>query len=227
MKLTYYGHSTFAVETAGHHLLFDPFITGNELAKHLRLDDIKADTILVSHAHIDHILDVVALAQLTGAKVISNYEIVTWLGKQGLKNLHPMNLGGSYKFPFGRVKYTPAIHSSGLPDGSYGGNPGGFVVENAEGAFFYSGDTALTHDFDFIAEEFKLNFAVLPIGDNFTIGPADAIRLAKMVKAKHVVGVHYDTFPPIKIDKPSATALFQQAGLTLHLPPIGATIDLP
>ena len=226
MNLTYYGHACFAVETAGQHLLFDPFITGNELAKHIRLDDIKADYILVSHAHIDHILDTVALAQRTGAKVISNYETVTWLGKQGVKNLHPMNLGGSFKFPFGRVKYTPAIHSSGLPDGSYGGNPGGFVVDGPDGAFFYSGDTALSHDFDFIGAEFKLNFAVLPIGDNFTIGPADAIRLANLVKATEIVGVHYDTFPPIKIDRAAATALFAKAGLRLHLPAIGETIAL-
>jgi L-ascorbate metabolism protein UlaG (beta-lactamase superfamily) len=227
MKLTYYGHSCFAVETAGHHLLFDPFITGNELAKHIRLEDIKADYILVSHGHVDHILDTVALAQRTGSFVISNWEIVTWLGKQGLKKLHPMNLGGAHAFPFGRVKYTPAVHSSGLPDGSYGGNPGGFVVENPDGAFFYSGDTALSHDFDFIGEEFSLRFAVLPIGDNFTIGPTDAIRLAKMIKVRHVVGVHYDTFPPIKLDRHTAYAHFQQAGLTLHLPAIGETMALP
>ena len=227
MKFTYYGHACFAVETSGQHLLFDPFITGNELAKHIRLDDIKADYILVSHAHIDHILDTVALAQRTGAKVISNWEIVQWLGKQGLGNLHAMNLGGSYKFPFGRVKYTPAVHSSGLPDGSYGGNPGGFVIENTEGAFFYSGDTALSHDFDFIAAEFKLRFAVLPIGDNFTIGPADAARLANMVKVTEVVGVHYDTFPPIIIDHAAARATFAKAGLHLHLLAIGETTELP
>jgi L-ascorbate metabolism protein UlaG (beta-lactamase superfamily) len=226
MKLTYYGHACFAVETGAHRLLFDPFITPNELAKHIRLGDVQADFILISHGHIDHIADAVALAKRTGALVISNWEIVQWLGKQGLRKLHAMNLGGSYTFPFGRVKYTPAVHSSGLPDGTYGGNPGGFVVESPAGTFFYSGDTALSHDFSYVGDDFDLAFAVLPIGDNFTIGPADAARLAKLVKVRDVVGVHYDTFPPIKIDHAAATSLFKKSRLRLHLPAIGETITL-
>jgi len=137
-----------------------------------------------------------------------------------------MNHGGSFRFPFGRVKFVNAIHSSVLPDGTYGGNPGGFVVEAAEGAFYYAGDTALTLDMQLIAEEFDLAFAVLPIGDNFTMGANDAGRASKLLKCQTVVGVHYDTFPPIKIDHEEAKATLGKHGATLHLPAIGHTIDL-
>lgn len=226
MKLTCYGHSCFAVEIAGKTLLFDPFITPNELAKGISLDDVKADFILVSHGHFDHMADLVEVAKKTGATVVSNFEIITWAGKQGLEKTHPMNHGGGFRFDFGRVKFVNAVHSSVLPDGTYGGNPGGFVVESAEGAFYFAGDTALTLDMKLIAEEFTLRFAVLPIGDNFTMGAKDAIRAAGFVGCKTVVGVHYDTFPPIKIDHAAAKETFAKAGLTLHLPGIGETIDL-
>ncbi|MFZ4683034.1 MAG: metal-dependent hydrolase [Terrimicrobiaceae bacterium] len=226
MKFTYYGHSCFAVETAGKILLFDPFITPNELAKAISLDQIKADYILISHGHFDHIADAVELAQKTGATVISNFEIVTWLGGKGVEKTHPMNHGGAFTFDFGRVKYVAAVHSSQLPDGSYGGNPGGFVVENKEGAFFFAGDTALTLDFKLIGKEFDLRFAVLPIGDNFTMGAKDATLAADFLKCRKVVGVHYDTFPPIEIDHGVAVKTFKSAGLKLLLPPIGGSLDL-
>lgn len=226
MKFTYYGQSCFAVETSGFTLLFDPFITPNELAKHISLDDVKADYILVSHGHYDHIADAVELAQRTKATVISNFEIISWFNKQGIEKAHAMNHGGGHDFPFGRVKYVNAIHSSLLPDGTNGGNPGGFVVDTAEGAFYFAGDTALTMDMQLIGEEFQLRFAVLPIGDNFTMGAKDATRAAAFVKCREIVGVHYDTFPPIRIDKAKAAATFHAAGLRLHLPKIGETIDL-
>lgn len=226
MKFTYYGHSCFAVETDGFTLLFDPFITANELAKGISLAEIRADYILISHGHFDHIDDAIALARQTGATVISNFEIYAWLQKQGLDKVHPMNHGGGFDFPFGRVKFVNAIHSSQLPDGSYGGNPGGFVVDTAEGAFYYAGDTALTLDLQLIGEEFQLRFAVLPIGDNFTMGTKDATRAAALVKCREIVGVHYDTFPPIRIDKAKAAATFHAADLRLHLPKIGETIEL-
>lgn len=226
MKFTYYGQSCFAVETRGTTLLFDPFITPNELAKHISLADIRADYILISHGHFDHISDAVELARRTGAPVISNFEIITWLSQQGVEKGHPLNHGGGFNFPFGRVKYVNAVHSSQLPDGSYGGNPGGFVVDAPEGAFYFAGDTALTMDMQLIGEEFALQFAVLPIGDNFTMGAKDAVRAANFVKCKRVVGVHYDTFPPIKIDHAAAKATFEEAGLTLHLVKIGDTIEL-
>ena len=225
MKLTYFGHSCFLVEAAGTRLLFDPFITPNPLAKSINTASIKADFILVSHGHVDHLADAVDLAAKTGAKVLSNWEVVEWLGKQGVANAHPMNHGGSVTLPCGRVKMVSAIHSSALPDGSNGGNPAGFVVESGEGSFYYAGDTALTLDMKLIADEFRLIFAVLPIGDNFTMGTADAIRAAGFCGARDVVGVHYNTFPPIEIDTASAADAFAKAGLRLSLPAIGDTIE--
>jgi len=226
MKLTYYGHSCFAVETGAAILLFDPFIRANSLAASVDVSGIRADYILLSHGHFDHVSDAVELARQTGATMISNFEISTWLGAQGVDKAHPMNHGGSFQFPFGRVKFVNAIHSSVLPDGTYGGNPGGFVVEAAEGAFYYAGDTALTLDMQLIAEEFDLAFAVLPIGDNFTMGANDAGRASKLLKCKQVVGVHYDTFPPIKIDHEEAKSTLARHGATLHLPRIGESISL-
>ena len=226
MKLSYYGHSCFLVEIGGKSLLFDPFITPNPLASHIKVDQIAADYILISHGHSDHIADAIEIAKRTNATVISNYEIVVWLGKKGIESAHPLNHGGGRTFDFGRVKYVNAVHSSQLPDGSYGGNPGGFVVENANETFYYSGDTALTYDMQFIPEEFELRFAVLPIGDNFTMGAKDAAKAAGLLKCKQVVGVHYDTFPPIKIDHAEAASIFAKAGVKLHLLPIGGSVDM-
>ena len=226
MKLTYFGHSCFLVECGGHRLLFDPFITPNPLAKRVEVSKIAADAILLSHGHMDHVADAVALAGQTGAVVVCNWEISEWLDRQGVSNLAPMNHGGSKRFPFGRVKMTNAAHSSTLPDGTPGGHPGGYVVEFAEGAFYYSGDTALTMDMKLIPAEFSLRFAVLPIGDNFTMGAADAARAAGFVETNIVVGVHYNTFPPIEIVKEEAFDVFSQAGLTLLLPPIGETVEI-
>jgi L-ascorbate metabolism protein UlaG (beta-lactamase superfamily) len=226
MKLTYFGHSCFLVESGGHRLLFDPFITPNPLAKDVDVSKIAADAILLSHGHVDHLADAVDLAKQTGATVVCNWEISEWLGRQGLSNIAPMNHGGAKRFDFGRVKMTSAIHSSTLPDGSPGGNPGGYVVEFAEGAFYYSGDTALTMDMKLLPEEFAIRFAVLPIGDNFTMGAADAARAAGFVETALVVGVHYNTFPPIEIVKEDALATFSQAGVTLLLPAIGETVEV-
>lgn len=226
MKITYYGHACFSVQVGSRHLLFDPFITPNELARKVNVNAIPANYILVSHGHADHLLDAAAIAKRTGATVISNFEITVWFGKQGVSKTHPLNHGGACRFDFGRVKYVNAIHSSSLPDGSYGGNPGGFVVETAEGNFYYSGDTALTLDMKLIGESTRLNFAALPIGDNFTMGVADAIKAADWVGCNQVLGLHYDTFPPIKIDHAAAVQQFSQAGKKLHLPAIGASLNL-
>lgn len=226
MKIIYYGHSCFSVVVGGKHLLFDPFISGNPLAKSVDVNSIPADFILISHGHDDHILDAVAIAKRTGALVISNFEVVEWLTKQGLERLHPLNHGGGYNFEFGRAKLVNAVHSSMLPDGSNGGNPGGFVVETKEGNFYFSGDTALTLDMQLIPIATELRFAVLCIGDNFTMGVDDAVRAAEFVNCDQILGVHYDTFPPIKINQAEAKAKFKAKGKTLHLLKPGESADL-
>ena len=225
MKVTYYGHSCFAVETARRTLLFDPFITPNELAHSIDINKVRADFILISHGHFDHLADAVTIAKHTGATVISNYEITVWLGQQGLTKTHPLNHGGGARFDFGRAKFTPAIHSSGLPDGAYGGNPGGFLVESSDGAFYYSGDTALTYDMKLIGEGPRLRFAALPIGDNFTMGVDDAIKAADFVRCDEILGLHFNTFPPIRIDTADAVLKFKPAHKNLHLLQLGESRD--
>ena len=144
------------------------------------------------------------IAKRTGALIITNFEVAEWLGKQGAKKTHPLNPGGSMKLDVCRVKFVNAIHSSSFPDGTYGGNPGGFVIESDEGNFYYSGDTALTLDMKLIGESTKLKWAALCVGDNFTMGPDDAIKACDFIQCNEVLGVHYDTFPPIKIDHKAA-----------------------
>ena len=225
MKTTYYGHSCFSVETGGKTLLFDPFITPNPLAKNVDAQKIPADYILVSHGHEDHLADAVAIAKRTNALVIANFEVALWLNKMGAPRIHPMNHGGAIKLDFGRVKFVSAIHSSTLPDGAPGGNPGGFVVETGEGNFYYSGDTALTLDMKLIGEATKLKFAALCVGDNFTMGPEDAVKAAGFVNCGQVLGVHFDTFPPIRIDHAAAQEKFSAMGKTLHLLRPGETVE--
>jgi L-ascorbate metabolism protein UlaG (beta-lactamase superfamily) len=222
MNFTYYGHACFSIEIGNRTLLFDPFITPNPLASGVKIDSLKADYMLVSHGHQDHLADAVPIAKRTGATIIAPYEVSQWLSKQGAPKVHPIN-HGSTKFDFGRLSLVNAIHSSSMPDGTYGGNPGGFVVQSDAGNFYYSGDTALTRDMQLIAETVRLNFAVLCIGGNFTMDVDDAIRAAKMVVCDNIVGVHYDTFPPIKINHDEAIEKFKAAGLRLHLLKIGAS----
>lgn len=226
MQLTYYGQSCFSVTIKGKKVLFDPFITPNELAKDIDVSSIEADYILVSHGHQDHVYDLVDIAKRSGAKVVTNFEIMNWLGDQGIDNVHPMNHGGKWDFEFGTVKYVNAIHSSMLPDGSNGGNPGGFVVMSDEGNFYFAGDTALTVDMQLIPRIAKLDFALLPIGDNFTMGVDDAIVAADFIDCQKIMGVHYDTFGFIEINHEEAKQKFKEAGLELHLLEIGETRDL-
>lgn len=226
MKLTYYGHSCFGVEVAGKHLLFDPFISPNPLASNIDVEAIKADYILISHGHVDHVADVERIAKRTNATIISNFEIVSWFQAKGLANGHHMNFGGAWQFDFGKVKYVQAIHSSVMPDGAYGGNPGGFVIETNEGNFYYSGDTALTMDMQLIGLQHNLSFSVLPIGDNFTMGVNDALMAAEFVKADKVVGVHFNTFDVIKIDTNAAKDVFAREGKELIILDIAQTIEI-
>jgi len=223
MKVTYYGHACISVEAKGKTLLFDPFITPNELAKDVNVAALPADYILISHGHVDHVADAAAIARRTGATVIANYEITVWLNNKGVAKTWPLNHGGSAQFDFGRAKFVNAIHSSSLPNGTYGGNPGGFVVETAEGNFYFSGDTALTMDMKLIGEATRLKFAALCLGDTFTMGVEDAIKAAEFIRCDEILGIHYDTFPPIKIDHDAAARKFSAAGKKLHLLSIGGS----
>ena len=226
MKFTYYGHACFAVEAGGKTILFDPFIKPNPLAKEIDMSKVRADFILVSHGHADHVADVAEIAKRTGATVITPFEPSEWFEKQGVKNVQGMNHGGAAKMPFGRVKMTNAVHSSSMPDGSYGGHPAGFVIESSDGNFYYSGDTALMMDMQLIPHQTKLRFAVFPVGDFYTMGIEDACRAAEFVGVTKFVGVHYDTFPPIKLDRDAALKAAQSSGKELLLPKIGETIDV-
>ena len=226
MNLTYYGHSCFSVVINGKNLLFDPFITGNELAKDININNIEADYILLSHAHFDHVADAETIAKRTGATIIANYETAMWFAGKGIEKYQPMNTGGKWKFDFGTVKCVNAVHSSTLPDGSNGGNPMGFIIITDEMNFYYAGDTALTLDMQLIPLFADIDLAILPIGDNFTMGMEDAVQAAKMVQTKMVIGVHYDTFGFIKIDHQKAIDLFKNNELELKLPAIGETIEI-
>lgn len=226
MNITYYGHSCFGIELGGKHLLFDPFISPNEKAKHIDVDTIPADYIFISHGHEDHIADVVNIASRTGAKVIASWEIYAWLQKQGVVNGHPMNTGGQWNFGDFSVKCVVAQHSSSLPDGTYGGNPMGFVFSTKEGNFYYSGDTALTYEMKLIAEMTELKFAFLCLGDNFTMGVKDAIKAADFIGCENIVGMHYDTFGFIVISHEKAIADFAESGKQLRLLAIGETLEM-
>jgi L-ascorbate metabolism protein UlaG (beta-lactamase superfamily) len=226
MKITYYGHSCFGVEIKGKHLLFDPFISPNPLAAHIDIAAIPADYILQSHGHGDHIADTVAIAKRTGATVVGAFEVTEWLAKQGVEKTHPMNIGGKWIFDFGKVKCVVAVHSSTMPDGTNGGSPMGFVIESDEGNFYFAGDTALTYDMKLIGDYRQIDFAFLPIGDNFTMGVDNAIIAADFVKCDKIIGMHYDTFGYIQIDKEEAKRKFARAGNELVLMNIGETIEI-
>ncbi|MEZ4983249.1 MAG: metal-dependent hydrolase [Saprospiraceae bacterium] len=221
MKVTYYGHACFLVETNGKSILFDPFITPNEMAKDVDVESINPDFILVTHGHGDHVADVESIGKRSGAQVVSNFEVASWFEAKGLK-AHGMNHGGKWNFDFGTAKYVNAIHTSSLPDGSYGGNPGGFVVWNNEGCFYHAGDTALTMDMKLIPSICPpLDFAILPIGDNFTMGYEDAAIAAEFIECDQIIGCHFDTFGYIKIDHEAAKSAFEAKGKNLILLNIG------
>lgn len=226
MQITYYGHSCFMAAIKDKKILFDPYITVNELANHINIANIEADYIFLSHGHEDHISDAEAIASATGAKIVANYELAMWFAGKGITNYHAMNCGGKWDFDFGRVKCVNAVHSSAMPDGAYGGNALGFIFITDEKNFYYSGDTALTLDMQLIPMFAKNDFSILPLGDNFTMGLEDAAIAAKMLQTDTVIGIHYDTFGFIRIDHENAIAYFKNNGLNLLLPKIGETMEV-
>lgn len=197
-RVTWFGHGCLQIETDGHTLLIDPFLTDQPTAA-AKADQVAPNFILVSHGHNDHVGDTVAIAKRTGATVICNFEISQWLERQGVKNVHPQHLGGGHTYPFGRVKLTIAHHGSALPDGSYGGNPCGFLFYLNGGNIYHAADTGLFADMALIGEE-GIDLAILPIGDNFTMGPDDALRAVKLIKPNRVIPVHYNTWELIAQD---------------------------
>lgn len=223
MHVRYFGQSCFLVEFGDKRLMFDPFISSNPKAVDIDLTSIHCDYILLSHGHQDHVADAETLAKQCDAKIISNYEIVSWYGAKGIEG-HPLNHGGKWTFDFGTVKYVNAVHSSLLPDGSNGGNPGGFVIWNETHSVYFAGDTGLTMDMKLIPLTCpKLDLAILPIGDNFTMGVDDAVHASDFVECDKVLGCHYDTFGYIEIDKIEAVDKFRAKGKELILMNIGDT----
>jgi L-ascorbate metabolism protein UlaG (beta-lactamase superfamily) len=212
------------IHVNGKKLLFDPFISPNPMAAHIDVASIKPDYVLLSHGHEDHVADAEQILKQSGAMLISNFEIVTWYAAKGIENFHPMNIGGTKEFDFGKVKMVRADHSSMLPDRSYGGNPAGFVLELGEHTIYYAGDTDLFSDMKLIGELHQPDMAFLPIGDNFTMGYESAAIAAEYLGVKEIVGMHYDTFPYIEISNLSALEHFNQKGMQLLLPAIGESL---
>jgi L-ascorbate metabolism protein UlaG (beta-lactamase superfamily) len=225
MKITYYGHSCLGIEVNEVNILVDPFISANERASHIDINTLKADYILLTHAHQDHVLDAEAIAKRTNAMIVSNFEITSHFEAMGLE-VHPMNHGGSWDFEFGTVKYVTAIHTSSFADGTYGGQPGGFVIEGERKNIYIAGDTALTMDMKLIPMRLKLDLAILPIGDNFTMGVDDAIIASDFLQCDKIMGYHFDTFGYIEIDHEESKRKFFDKNKDLMLLGIGEGIEL-
>lgn len=225
MNVTYYGQNALGIEAEGKNVIVDPFISGNALAKDIDVENLNADYIVLTHAHGDHVLDVETIARNNNATIISNAEIAGYYGNKNLES-HGMNHGGKAQFDFGTLKVVNAIHSSSFPDGTYGGNPMGFILEADGKTLYIAGDTALTMDMKLIPMRYDLNMAILPIGDNFTMDIEDAIIASDFIECDRIIGCHYDTFGPIEIDHDEALRKFNEKDKDLNLLPIGESINV-
>lgn len=227
MEATFFGHATIALDLAGASVLFDPFITPNELAKEVDINTLKPDYIMLSHAHGDHVADVAAIQKNADATVIAVVETAAWVSRQGIPQdkIIEMNFGGTVKTKFGTAKMVYALHTNSTPDQQYGGVPAGYIINSGNKKIYFAGDTALTLEMKLLADE-ALDWAILPIGDHYTMGVEDAIKAAGFINCKNIIGIHYNTFPPIVIDEEEAKKKFADAGLHLHLLPIGGSISL-
>lgn len=227
MKARYLGHSTIELDLAGTKVLFDPYISPNPLAKHIAVEDIKPDYIFLSHCHGDHVADMTKIQKNSNAQVVSIVETGSWIEKQGVAKdkITAMNFGGKIPTKFGSAKMVYALHTNSTPEGDYAGVPAGYVIKSNDKSIYFAGDTALTLEMQLLADD-KLDWAFLPIGGFFTMDVEDAIKAAKFINCKNIVGLHYNTFPPIEIDKNEAIRKFKDASLNLHLLEIGETINL-
>jgi L-ascorbate metabolism protein UlaG (beta-lactamase superfamily) len=225
IKITWYSHSAVGLDVGGYKILVDPYFTGNPAAT-ATSQDVPADYILVTHGHFDHVGDAAAIAKRTGAMVISNFEIAEWMDKQGVQKTHGQHIGGAHSFPFGTLKLTPALHGSGLPDGTNGGNPVGFLLTPRDGMKIYiSGDTGLFSDMKLIGQE-GIDIAFVPIGDNYTMGPDDAYKAVEMIMPKHVIPVHYNTWELIAQDAGKWAERVERLGVRVHVLKPGESLSL-
>lgn len=225
MHITYLGQSGFMITVDGKKLLIDPFLTGNPKAT-AKPGDLHPDYILISHGHGDHIGDAVEIAAANNAPIIAVYEIAEWLAGKCAPDTRGMNLGGTIDLDGIKVQMVPAWHSSTLPDGTPGGVAAGFIVTHAQGCFYHSGDTALFEEMKLFGRRHKIDTAFLCLGGHFTMDAVDAVHAAGFVGAKNVIGMHFDTFPPIEIDHAATHALFDKAGIKLILPEVGKAFEV-
>ncbi len=226
MQIRYLGHSCFEISNQQTNLLLDPFISGNPLAAEVAIDQLSPDFLVISHGHQDHVLDVETLYKQSEATIVANYEVATWFQHRGLDRVIPMNQGGQTVLGAAQVKLVNAVHSSSMPDGSYGGNPVGFVLEMDGRCIYYAGDTALHQDMIQIKQEYSIDLAILPIGGHFTMGLEDALEASNYVGCDRILGMHHDTFPPISIDHQASKNLAESQGKELILMQIGTSITL-